>query len=459
LTGGYDFSSTTKLAGGFSYGYNQQNANYAPTNIMQPNGTFSNMMQPGGLLASSLNGVVETTHGDLKLTNQSIKDLTLSTGFKYNERVNSSDSSTYKYFNLASTSAVTGLYTAVNTPYSNSKAQYEAAADYRLTKAQNVRLAYEHESIKRWCDGVVGGAQCVASPSSNEDKLGLTYRLKAFDGVNFNAGYSYADRRADNDSNFLANAGNYASTTAVSSSAFNAGNFLGFVAYPYASRNQNMGKTGVNWQVTQKLDLGVNGRYTSDNYDAMLGVQNGHSTGVNVDATYTYSENSSVSAYWNWQNGQRNLRNGNNGSQILASTNIWTNQLEDNSNSVGLLTRRGGLLNGKLELVGDLSYSIDTTSYATQVSYNAACGSSASLTCGSLTPIKNELISLKLVGNYKVHKNGKVALTYMYQKLNSNDYFYNGQQFGFTPSTLMPTGLQQQDYTVNIVALSYSHSF
>ena len=460
LTGGYNFTSATKLVGGFSYGYNTQNSAYAPTNIQQPNGTSFNMMR-NALFPSSLNGVVETKHGDLKLTNQSIKDLTLSAGLKYNERVNLTSSNTYKYLNIAATP-----YTGVNTPYSNSKTQYEASAAYRLTKAQNVNLAYEHESVKRWCDTVVGGAQCVSSPSSEEDKIALTYRLKALDDVNFNAGYTYADRRADS-ATFLANAGNYASTTAVSSSALNAGNYLGFVAYPYASRSENMAKAGVVWQATQKLDVGVNGRYAYDNYDATLGVQNGRSTGVNVDANYNYAENSSVSAYWNWQNGLRNLSSGATGrgtaaytpSQIATPMNIWTNQLQDNSNTVGLLTRRGGLFNNKLELIGDLSYALDTTGYLTQTPYNPTCGSGGSLTCGSLSPISNEIISLKFTSNYKVHKDGKLSLTYMYQKLNSNDYFYYGQQFATTPNRVLPTGLQMQSYAVNVVALSYNYSF
>jgi hypothetical protein len=228
-----------------------------------------------------------------------------------------------------------------------------------------------------------------------------------------------------------------------------------------------MAKAGVNWQATQKLDVGVNGRYAYDNYDATLGVQNGRSTGVNVDANYTYAENSSITAYWNWQNGLRNLSSGFTGngtaaytpSQIATPMNIWTNQLQDNSNTVGLLTRRGGLFNNKLELIGDLSYALDTTGYLTQTPYNPACGSSTALSCGSLSPISNEIISLKLTGNYKVLKNGKISLTYMYQKLNSNDYFYNGQQFANTPTSLMPTGLQMQSYAVNVVALSYNHSF
>jgi len=457
LTGGYKFSSDTKLAGGFSYGYNTQNDSYAPTSIMQASGTAYNMMQANGLPASALNGHVETTHGDLKLTNQSIKDLTLSAGFKYNERNNRSDSDIYNYKNLGNAN-----YRGVNTPYSNRKTQYEVAAAYRLTNAQNLRLAYEREDIKRWCDKVSGGAQCVASPDSDEDKVGLTYRLKAFEDVNFNASYSFAKRNANFDHNYQANTGNYAVTTVGgTSSVLNGGDYTGYVAYPYASRNQNLVKSGVNWQVTRKVDLGVNGRYTYDDYNATLGVQNGRSAGVNVDATYNYAENSSVSVYWSWQNGDRNLRSGGTpaGSANTLPIGIWTNQLEDNSNTVGLVTRHGGLLGGKLEILGDFSYALDESRYSTQVPYLATCGSANTLSCGDLSPIKNELVSLKLTGNYKIHKNGKVALAYIYQKLNSNDYFYNGQQFGYTPNRVMPTGLQEQDYTVNVVALSYSLAF
>ena len=454
LTGGYNFSTSTKLAGGFSYGYNKQNSSFAPTNIVQPNGTSANMMQANGLPATSLNGVVETIHGDIKLTNQSIKDLSLSAGFKFDERDNNTDSNIYKYLNITN-----AAFTGVNTPYSNRKMQYEAIADYRLTKGQNLNLTYGHESIKRWCNGVVGGAQCVANPSSEEDKISLTYRLKAIEGVNFNAGYSYSNRRADS-SNFLANAGNYAVTTSGgANTALNAGNYLGYIAAPYANRNQNLGKAGVTWQVTQNFDVGVNGRYSYDDYNAQLGIQNGKSASVNVDATYSYSDNGSVSAYWSWQNGQRNIRSGQNGTPSGGTTNIWTNKLNDNSNAVGLLAKQTGLLDGKLDIIGDMSYSLDTSTYSTQVPYLTTCGASTTLTCGSLSPIKNEVISLKLTGNYKVVKNGTISLSYLYQKLNSNDYFYNGQQIGYTPTALMPTGLQQQSYTVNVVALSYMYNF
>ncbi|MDZ4263063.1 MAG: MtrB/PioB family decaheme-associated outer membrane protein, partial [Pseudomonadota bacterium] len=419
---------------------------FASTSIMQASGAAFNMMQAGGLPRSSLNAKVITTHADLKLTNQTTKDLILSGAFKYNERDNQTDSNTYLYKNLANDD-----YTAVNTPYSNRKTQYELAADYRLAKGQNIRLAYERENIRRWCDGVVSGAQCVASPSSDEDKLEVTYRLKAREDVHLNASYSYAKRRADFDHSFLANVD--------PEPVINAEDRLGFAAYPYADRKQNLVKAGVNWQATEKLDMSLSSRYAKDNYDAVLGVQDGHSIGINLDATYSYNENSSISAYASWQNGMRDLRNGFDGSETVAPTKIWTNRLEDTSNVVGLNARHNGLMKGKLEILGDLSYSLDRSEYSTKVPYLATCGAANVLSCGSAPDIRSEVITLKLTGNYQVNKHGKIAIGYIFEHRNTNDYFFNGLQFGSTPNRVIPTGEQAPNYSVNVVTASYVYTF
>lgn len=461
LTGGYVFSPATKLAGGFSYGRNTQNDGYASA-IMK-----------GGLLPpqASLNGLVINTHADLKLTNQTTKDLMLSAAFKYNDRDNRTLSNTYIYqpLNMAPNAATS--YTGVNTPYSNRKTQLELAADYRIAKGQNLRVAYEREDIKRGCNNVVGGAQCVASPSSTEDKLGLNYRMKASDNVSLNAGYNYASRRATFDHNFLSNVGNRANILAgAANGVINGGDFIGFVAYPYASRKQDMLKAGVNWQASDKLDLGLNGRYANDRYDAVLGVQDGQNTSLNLDATYSYSEESSVGAYASWQNGKRNMRSGanatfagNGATANVAPVNTYTNQLTDTSNAIGLNTKHAGLMGGKFELLGDLSYSLDKSRYSTQVPALLTCASTllanSTLVCGDTPDIKTNVITLKLTGNYQVSKVGKVTLGYLYQQMRSSDFFYNGEAFGFTSGRMMPTGMQAPNYAIHALAASYSLAF
>ena len=120
LTGGYAFSNRTKLAGGLSYGRNTQNAAYAYDTAA--------MVTPSP--TSSLNGSVVTTHADLKLTDQTTKDLVLSAAFKYDNRDNRTSSNIYNF------NAISGGNTAnyPNTPLSVKKSQVELAGDYRLDR-------------------------------------------------------------------------------------------------------------------------------------------------------------------------------------------------------------------------------------------------------------------------------------------------------------------------------------
>lgn len=464
LSGGYGFSPATKLTGGFSYGRNTQNNSYL-------SGQPEIMSAP----RSSLDGVVVTTHADLKLTNQTTKDLTLSAGVKYNERDNQSASDLYTYHAINSVAATDLGFAAANAPYSNRRAQLELAGDYRLSKDQKVRLSYEREDVKRWCNNyATATSNCLVNPGNSEDKLALGYRLKARDDVSFNAGYSYANRSADFDGNAvtpLAGATTGSLLIPVYGKDVNAQNYLGYIAYPYAARTQQQLKAGVNWQANDKLDIALNGRYTDDKYDAVLGVQDGHSANVNLDATYSYSEKSTVSAYYSMQNSERNLRAGAAGgipvavntatsyAALVAATNIWTNQLKGDSNAVGISTRHTGLMGGKLELVGDLSYSVDKTKYSTQVPYSAACSTAAVLTCGDTPDISTDVITFKLTGTYQVDKSGKIALGYIHQNMKSNDYFYNGYQNGYTPNRVLPTNEQSPNYSVNVVTVSYIYSF
>ena len=122
-------------------------------------------------------------------------------------------------------------------------------------------------------------------------------------------------------------------------------------------------------------------------------------------------------------------------------------------------------MDAKLELDGDLTYTLGKTGYNTQFNYAAAttggltCASPQFLTCGALPEINNHVIQFKLTGKYKIDKSSKVALGYIYQHMKSSDYYYNGLQAGYTPSALMPTNQQSPNYTVNVIAASYIYNF
>ena len=448
LTGGYIFSTATKLVGGVSYGRNTQNASY--------DGTYTPGTMPV-LPVNSLDGVVVNKHADLKLTHQATQALNLTAGVKYNERDNQTASNTYTFLNLGG-----DPQTAVNIPMSNKRYQAELGGDYRFDSRQRLRVGYEYDSIKRWCGNALANtaqgelsdtnqgyytvASCVQVPKDTENRLGAKYTLKAGDSVDFYASYMYGRRHATVNPSFY-------NPMQANEEGFE--NF-GYLAFFDASRTQNAFKAGINWQATSKLTLGLNGRQTKDDYDSTLGVQNGESSTANIDATFSYSERGSVSAYFSWQKRTRNLLTASGRDAVEPRTTLWNNDLADRDNAVGVSGRQKGLMSGKFELMEDFSYSLSKSKYVTTLgpNINPAVGNQ-----GETPNVSNEVAQFNISGAYQFNHSSSFLAGYLYQRLKSNDYFYNAYQFGFTPTSLLPTGQKAPNYSVNTVFVAYRYSF
>jgi len=69
------------------------------------------------------------------------------------------------------------------------------------------------------------------------------------------------------------------------------------------------------------------------------------------------------------------------------------------------------------------------------------------------------MFQFKLAGVYKVDKNSSIKLGYLFQHMNSSDYYYNLYQNGYTASTALPTNQAAPNYDVNVVFVSYIYSF
>jgi MtrB/PioB family decaheme-associated outer membrane protein len=465
LSGGYKLTGTTKLTGGLSYGRNTQDSAFVTPDIMVTTAP-----------ATSLNGLVETTHADLKVVNQTTRDLKLSAGAKYDKRDNRTES------NIYNANAIDGgnSYTYPNTPYSYKKGQYELAGDYRLFGNQHLRVALGHDEVKRWCNNYAynatyypSGTNCLVDTATREDKLSFGYKLKALERIDLSVGYSYAERKTDYDPMArvamigVRGGTNVASGVQGTTRGLNGGDYVGFHPLFDASRTQQMLKMGANWQATEAFSLGVTGRFTDDNYtDATYGTQDGKSWSLNLDATFTYSENGSVFAYVSQDYRDRYVKHVNR-SNLTTNAYIWGDQLKDQGISFGLGAKHGGLFGGKFDLSGDLSYSDNKSNYSSDLlstfaggtTTTTTCSAAATLSCGAAPDIRNKLTQLKVTGSYKVDKQSKVALGYVFQKLSSTDYFYNGYQYTYTPTGVMATNQQSGSYKVNLVAATYTYSF
>lgn len=477
LTAGYVFSPRTKLSGGLSYGRNTQNAAYVYDSGIAPAGM---MVTPSP--TTSLNGVVVTKHADMRLTDQTTRDLTLSAMIKHDARENRTSSNIYNF------NAISGAHTAAypNTPLNTKKTLLEFAGDYRIDKKQQVRLSWSQEQQKRWCDQYAvnanypAGTNCTTFTGSRDSKLSATYRRKILDDVGLNLGYIYSNRRSDFDplsrGPFISTNGN-AIVAGATITGINAGDFLGFHPSFAASRKEQTLKAGLNWDATEQLSFVLGGRYMVDIYNTDYGIQNGYGWSLNFDSTYAYSENGSVTAYVTRQSRYKKITDQQRSPTAAAAgapsaTAIgiplgatWNNVLTDDDSTVGVNFKQGGLMSNKLDISGDFTYSLAKTGENTSLNYNTfttgglGCEANIIMSCGALPDIHNRMVQLKLTGNYQLDKKSKVSVGYLHRRLRSEDYYFNGLQYPFTPSGLMPTNQTAPNYAVNVISATYSYSF
>jgi len=474
--GGYGLNAQTKLASNLSYGRNRQNSLFV---------TPDTGMLVTASPTSSLNGEVINTHADVKLTHRASKELGFSAAVRYDERDNQTTSTMQNFY------AISGAHPALypNTPLSTRKAQMELASDYRLNSDQFLRMAYVREDTERWCNsfavgaGYPTGTQCVTANTIKDQRLDATYRVKAADNLDVKLGAGYSDRNTTTDplaiSNFISTNGAVPGPVPspnLTPKGQNAGDYYGFYPFFTASRTQQFVKGQVNWEATEQVSVGVSTKYTEDKYaTGTYGVQNGNTWSFNADTAYAYQENGSVYAYASKQHRQReltSLQRSTTTAGAASATAIaipavasWTNLLKDDDTTVGIGIKQGGLMGGKLEIAGDLTYSMGAGAYGTVLNYTSTttggltCSAAAINSCGQLPDIKNTMGQASVTGSYMLDKASKLTLRYAYQKLSSSDFYYNGYQYGFSPATLMPTNQTAPNYKINVMAVTLTHNF
>jgi hypothetical protein len=235
-------------------------------------------------------------------------------------------------------------------------------------------------------------------------------------------------------------------------------------------------KGQVNWEATDQVSVALSSKYTEDKYGTgTYGVQNGNTWSFNADASYAYQENGAFYAYATKQHRQRELTSLQRNTVTAGAASVtaiaipatatWTNLLKDKDTTVGVGIKQTGLMGGKLELSGDVAYSLGTGAYGTVLNYattttgGLTCNAAAIGSCGQLPDIQSNFGQIKLTGSYQVDKASKVTVRYAYQKLTSSDFYYNGYQYGFTPATLIPTNQTAPSYKANAIAVTLTHNF
>jgi hypothetical protein len=197
-------------------------------------------------------------------------------------------------------------------------------------------------------------------------------------------------------------------------------------------------------------------------------MQTGQSWGLNFDSTYRYREEGSITAYATYQQRTRQMTNLARSPVSAPTATVpsgasWNNELKDTDTTFGLSAKQGGLAGGRLTLSSDITYSFAKSFFDTSLNYNllsgAPCSDPSVYTCVGLPDIKSTLFQFKLKGDYQVTKSSKAAVGWLYQRLKAEDFYYNGLQTGFTPTSVLPTNQSAPSYSVNVLFANWIYNF
>jgi hypothetical protein len=214
-------------------------------------------------------------------------------------------------------------------------------------------------------------------------------------------------------------------------------------------------KTRADWQITVRFEVGLTGSYTVDNYyDSTLGVQMGHAGQLDLDAAYQVADGISIGGYLSWHKNSRSILSSSAHTPDVPSTTLWSNSLNETDYAFGINSKQK-FMGGKLQFLEDLSYDFDTSTYDTEL----VSGIAAATGNTGQNPIRNRIIQLRLGGSYKLSKSSSINAGYMFQRVISNDFFYNAYMYGYTASQVLPAGITSPTYNINVFYITYRYTF
>jgi MtrB/PioB family decaheme-associated outer membrane protein len=369
LTGGYKFSSTTKLVVNGSYARSTQNDSFL-TNDTTP-------VVP----VSSLNALVVSKDLNAKFTARPVKDLNLAANFKYADRDNRTPVNTYQYADAQEAAVANALFPGVlaqnanaNRAYSKKINQFNFDADYAVAKRQWLKAGYDFQKIDRTCNG--SWIDCADAATTKENTLRAEWRANMREDLNGKVGYAYSQRRVSNynENAFLAlvpyanvvpagqtisayqamllsgltgygpvsdrNGGVFAGsglTAAQAAFFFPNNNVLPNNLYAnqnriselpgmrrlfVADRNRDKLRTSVNWQANEQLSLQAGLDFNKDNFiNSVYGLQDAKSWVLNLEGSYSVSDDLTASMFYSFED-QRSASAGNSYTANSTATSV-----------------------------------------------------------------------------------------------------------------------------------------
>lgn len=481
-SGGYTLSEETRLNGNLSIGRMTQNEAFLP------------YITTAGILpappVSSLDGRVDTTHADIKLSMKLTRDLNLVAGYKYDDRDNRTPVNQYFYMPADNNSATTYPNNATsgnrrtNTPLSKTQRLAYADLDYRLSTDTRLKLGYDYDKVTHTNLATDGDREStirteVMHSFSDTASGGLAYARSDRKAGNYNGAASlaatyqvgYLAGLCVAPNTFLYNGvvTNCTGTASATSTATTP--FLDTPAlrkFFLADRKRDKLRAFANIAADQRLDLQFGASYYKERYpEAETGFGLSKATGwtANFDANLAATEEVTglfFASYESYETSQ----NGHNGASSATAPAITTLDRQNNTAAFDPLTGTVARTDRSLTMgVGFRVKAEDSFEWGGDLTRTNTKGLTDFKDLGSrLTTIlpvpdaDSNLVRLELFGKYKLQEDISLNLKYTYEKYDSTDWAWDGQTYTSSTS-FVGSGQTSPDYSVNVVNVSLAYLF
>jgi MtrB/PioB family decaheme-associated outer membrane protein len=481
LAGGYNFSPTTRLVVAANHQRMTQNESLV-----------SGLPSTWTIPTTSANAKVINTSLTAALTLRAIKDWALGATYKYENRDNQSP--VYNFM-VAGGDAAGNPSLFSTEPLNRKMQQINLDAEYAVARRQAVKFGYEFQEIERTADG---DETPFAAEKTKENTLRLEYRNSTSDKVTGRVSYAHSQRRhSEYEDNVLLPTPTVAPLPAADPL------LPGFQQAYLADRDRDAVRSALNFQVSEAFTLQTGVDYNHDKYKGNeWGMRDTDSWIFKLDGAFVATENLVYNAFYTYEDRQSHLESlvigrGSTATILDAaahkdpcagyfaaaghlpsdegtdSCRAWSEKQNDRVHTFGFGAKAANLANGKFDFGVDLAYSrartpIDVAGGAYFGNGNAVASTATPynnifIAAQSFPDITSNMLDLRLNGVYKLNKAASVRISYLYRRLQSNDWQYDAyanSALGVLAVPVYPgVGMTSPNYNVQAIGVTYIYTF
>ena len=471
-SGSAELPYNSRFTGNISYGQTSQNVLLLPytlnSGIAGIGGAPANVTDVAALPTDRFNGEIKTITQSYALTTKFTDALSASLKYRYYDYANKSDSILFAGYAAYGESYWRTVKNDKNAAVRNDTASYtrkttRLGVDYELSHPLSVDAeafldSYDHKD------------QRIAA--TNESGAGAGFVYKTGHSVAFKGGHKYAHRRVN---------GYKTGATAANPEA------VGLANFNWAERIRNRTDLRADVAAASNLSLGAAGQYQSDTYGAgkRFGFKSQKNLVGSLDAAYEPSEKVSLTASYSRESRKGRTDNGAKDDGFNAAGtlddaytadnfnpfNYWTTDITEDVDTIGFdaVLRP---VQDKVDVNLGYSYSessmkLDTSNQNAAAAVAAGYANGTKLANGAANnpwpTVLNRLHELRAGCSYKVKKDLKVGLNYLFAWYKNKDFANTGAYLaGLTTENttkFVMTGATRNSYEAHALSAYMAYKF